>query len=299
VKNDLEEAQGGGFQGKVVGFRVEARVFQPEGLQLQLEKGGFRVEGLCFRVEEGSFRVGEGGFQREGPGLRVEGSGFLVEGREFRVEEGGFRVEGAAFRVENIVFQTGQERIPIVKTAGHYHLLALHGFGCWRACQGSGVHSLPPWPASLQKTNKMPVPASLPAAPPAVAPGILPRLRALVGEVKGKAAYTPSIGADLNVVVIPPTADSSPPTLAIVSPQAGNVTLKWSKQGWDGVKVQGRVPGSMAWTDLGTDAFSPFVDTRPLAAAHTPEVREYRMCHLDGDDPLNNWSDVLVVNVNV
>jgi len=58
----------------------------------------------------------------------------------------------------------------------------------------------------------MPVPAAIPAAPPAVAPGILPRLRALVGEVKGKADYTPSIGADLDIVVIAPTADTSPPT---------------------------------------------------------------------------------------
>ena len=114
--------------------------------------------------------------------------------------------------------------------------------------------------------------------------------RTLVGEVKGKAAYTPSIGADLDIVVTAPTADTSPPTLSVTSLLAGAVSLKWSKQGWDGVKVQGRVPGGMTWADLGTDVFSPFVDTRPLASANTPEVREYRMCHLDGDTPLHNWS---------
>ena len=31
------------------------------------------------------------------------------------------------------------------------------------------------------------------------------------------------------------------------------------------------------------DLFSPFVDIRPLAVAQTPELREYRMCYLDGD----------------
>lgn len=53
----------------------------------------------------------------------------------------------------------------------------------------------------------------------------------------------------------------------------------------------------IGWVNLGVDLYSPFVDTRPLAAPNTPEVREYRMCHLDGDTPLLNWSPVLVVTV--
>jgi len=147
--------------------------------------------------------------------------------------------------------------------------------------------------------NPLPIPTPLPPSPPEVPAGIVPRLRALVTELKGKAAYTAAMGADLNIVITPPAQDASPPTLSLLNSLNGQVTLKWSKQGWDGVKVQSRAPGTSAWTDLGTDGFSPFVDTRPLATPQTPEIREYRLCHLDGDNALNNWSDVLVVNVTV
>lgn len=147
--------------------------------------------------------------------------------------------------------------------------------------------------------HPLPSPTPLPSVPPEVPAGIVPRLRALVTEIKGKAAYTPAIGADLNIVVTPPADDASPPTVSVTNPLNGQITLKWSKQGWDGVKIQSRAPGTTAWTDLGTDNFSPFIDTRPLTTPHTPEIREYRLCHLDGDTPLNNWSDILVVNVTV
>jgi len=63
------------------------------------------------------------------------------------------------------------------------------------------------------------------------------------------------------------------------------------------VKVQSRAQGTADWTDLGIDLFSPYVDTRPLLVANTSEVREYRMCHMDGDRPLMNWSSVSVVTV--
>ena len=140
----------------------------------------------------------------------------------------------------------------------------------------------------------------LPAAPAVLVPaGILARLRTFVADAKNKPAYTPAIGADLGFIVPAQTDNFTPPKLTLVNSTAGNVTLKWPKQGWTGVKVQSRKPGELAWTDVGTDLFSPWVDTRHLAVPNTPEVREYRMCHLDGDIPLNNWSDVLVVTVTL
>ena len=122
-------------------------------------------------------------------------------------------------------------------------------------------------------------------------------MRALVSEIKLKAAFTPAIGADLKIMVAAPTTDSDPPSLTVTNSQSGHVTFKWTKQGWTGVKVQGKMPTQALWTDLGTDLFSPWVDTRPLAVPGTPEVREYRMCHLDGDASLENWSPAYSVTV--
>lgn len=79
--------------------------------------------------------------------------------------------------------------------------------------------------------------------------------------------------------------------------RAGEITFDWNKSGWTGVKIQARAAGTLDWSDLGTDLFSPFVDSRPLATPSTPEVREYRACYLDKETPTLDWSAVLVVTV--
>lgn len=146
-------------------------------------------------------------------------------------------------------------------------------------------------------SSGVPVAATLPAPPPTVAAGALPRLRLLVQELKNKPAYNAGIGTNLGIIAPAAVANTEPPNVTATDSHAGNVTLTWNKGGWSGVKVQTRAQGTVDWTDLGLDLFSPFVDTRPLLAANTPEVREYRMCHLDGDDALLNWSSVTVVTV--
>lgn len=144
----------------------------------------------------------------------------------------------------------------------------------------------------------IPLPPPLPAPPAVLVPaGILRRLRAFAADAKHQANFTPAIGADLDILVAPRTKSTAPPKLTLVISRAGQVTLKWSKQGWSAIRVQSRPAGDVAWTDLGVKLFSPCVDTRPLAVPSTPEVREYRGCHLDGDTSLNNWSGVLVVTV--
>ena len=143
----------------------------------------------------------------------------------------------------------------------------------------------------------IPAATALPVAPPAVAAGALVRLRLLVQEIKNKATFNNAIGADLGILTSTPGADNSPPVISVTDNHASHVVMTWSKQGWTGVKVQGRAQGAATWTELGQDLYSPFIDTRPLATPGTPEVREYRMCHLDGDDALLNWSTVTVVTV--
>ena len=147
-------------------------------------------------------------------------------------------------------------------------------------------------------SGPIPVPPPLPAPPAVLVPaGIMQRLRTFAADVKNKANYTPAIGTDLDIRVARISKNPAPPKLILVSALAGHVTFKWSKQGWSGVKIQSRKAGDTEWTDVGVSLFSPWVDKRPLAVPHTPEVREYRVCHLDGDTPLDNWSPVLVVTV--
>lgn len=147
-----------------------------------------------------------------------------------------------------------------------------------------------------------PLPATLPGtvAPPAypapVPAGVMVRLRKLVQNIKSRHGYTETIGQDLGIISVDASAAVLAPTLTLVSATAGAVTLGWNKNGWTGVKVQGRANGG-TWVDLGVDLFSPFVDTRPLAAPGTSETREYRAAYLDGDSVQAEFSQTLAVTV--
>jgi hypothetical protein len=143
-------------------------------------------------------------------------------------------------------------------------------------------------------------PPALPVLPPppnTVAPGALPRLRALVQRIKNTASYTEAIGADLGIVGAEvPTGDTPKPTFKAVAQPGHDVRLDWVKGRFDGVMIQGRKPGDAAWTDLGVDNFSPFVDTRKPADPTKPEAREYRLRYLSRDEPTGDWSDVVAVS---
>jgi hypothetical protein len=146
--------------------------------------------------------------------------------------------------------------------------------------------------AAAALPNDLPGTAAPPAYPPAVPGGILTRLRKLVQNIKTRPGYTETIGQDLGIIATGETTAPDAPTLALVNNKAGSVTLNWNKAGWSGVRVQSRSNGG-AWLDLGVDLYSPFVDTRPLAAPGQPENREYRAAYLDGDTQLNGFSQVL------
>jgi hypothetical protein len=143
----------------------------------------------------------------------------------------------------------------------------------------------------------LPAASGMPPGPAAVAPGALPRLRQIVQEIKSRATYSEVIGVDLDIHTTTEVLNQDPPVITAAGANAGHVTMGWTKNGWKGVKIQTRLQNSAAWEDLGVDIFSPFIDTRPLHTANTPEVREYRFCHLDGDEPLQNWSSVEVITV--
>jgi hypothetical protein len=61
------------------------------------------------------------------------------------------------------------------------------------------------------------------------------------------------------------------------------------------VLVESQRANEVAWTNLGTDRFSPFVDTREPLAAGAPEVRRYRLRYLEGDDAVGAYSPTVTV----
>ena len=147
--------------------------------------------------------------------------------------------------------------------------------------------------------------AQMPAAPVlTVAAGItagqLDKLNVLIAQLNANPAMTDTIRADLGILKPAGTpSGATGPLLELLKAQAENVTIKWNKSGHTGTLFQSRLAGTLDWTDLGTDLFSPFVDTRPLAVPGKPETREYRACHIDKEVPTEIWSAVLVVTVSV
>jgi hypothetical protein len=137
------------------------------------------------------------------------------------------------------------------------------------------------------------------AAPAAVAPGIVPRLRQLVQRIQLAPGYNNSIGLDLGIAEAQATGTRSGPTVEAkptakaTALAAGQVQIDFSKGGFDGVVVESRRAGETGWTSLGTDSYSPFVDTRPPLEAGRAEVREYRLRYLRRDEPVGDWSDIV------
>jgi hypothetical protein len=55
--------------------------------------------------------------------------------------------------------------------------------------------------------------------------------------------------------------------------------------------VYSRLKGASAWTFLGVDLHSPYLDSRPVANG-TPETREYMVRGIIGDDEVGVPSDI-------
>lgn len=138
------------------------------------------------------------------------------------------------------------------------------------------------------------VPPTTPAV--IVLPGINPRMRLLVKRLKAHPAYTVAIGEDLGIVrdvVVGPVIPK--PTGSARSLIGSQVQIKFVKSTFSGVMVESKRGSETAWSVLGTYIRSPFVDTRAPLIAGQPEVRNYRMVYVVGNDQTGDASDVLVV----
>jgi hypothetical protein len=71
------------------------------------------------------------------------------------------------------------------------------------------------------------------------------------------------------------------------------VRIEFVKGAFDGVVIEGRRKEETQWTMLGTDNYSPYLDTRPPRIAGESEVREYRLRYLLKDEPVGDWSDII------
>ena len=141
--------------------------------------------------------------------------------------------------------------------------------------------------------------AAAPIAFSPVLPGILVRLGRLVKRLKGSPNYTEAIGQDLGIVGAEITpADPPKPTGSVAMVGPNEVRVKWVKAGFTGVVVECQRAGETAWTVLGQDNFSPYLDARPLLVAGQPEERRYRLRYIDGDALVGEYSDVMSVTVS-
>lgn len=144
----------------------------------------------------------------------------------------------------------------------------------------------PVWPVSPPLTP-----------PPNIVPGVIPRLRAMVARIKVQPGYTSSIGADLGVIASSSAAatTSGKPTASATAQPNSTVQVDWTKGRFDGVLVEGQRGDEAAWTLLGTDTVSPYVDNRDPLVANAPEVRRYRLRYIKKDVPTGDYSDVMTV----
>lgn len=121
-------------------------------------------------------------------------------------------------------------------------------------------------------------------------------LRKILQGLKTNAGYTEAIGVDMQVIgkesAIDLTAFKTTLTAKLFP---GRVEIDFVKGDSEGVNVYTRFKGQPSWTKLSFDAYSPYVDTRPLAVANTPEYREYMAIGVVADTEIGQASDIIEV----
>ena len=134
--------------------------------------------------------------------------------------------------------------------------------------------------------------------PPAVLvlPGIIGRMRAMVNRIKAHPGYTPSIGADLDIVAKDTAEDpNAKPTGSVMARGGSVIEVKFTKGRYDGVQIESQRGTDTNWTPLDKALRSPFFDSRAPVAVGVPELRRYRMRYLKGNAVVGALSDVLTV----
>jgi hypothetical protein len=144
------------------------------------------------------------------------------------------------------------------------------------------------------------LPVYTPVEPPAtIAPrGILKRFSKWEERLKAHPNYNDAIG-DLLQINAAQSADVSPDAAkgkGQATAMADSVVrIDWTKGEFDGVLIEGQRGDETVMTQLGRDFRSPFTDERAPLQAGKPEERRYRLRYLLDDEPVGEWSDVIVI----
>ena len=147
------------------------------------------------------------------------------------------------------------------------------------------------------------VPPPLPVTVPPttlVDQGALLRIFRFVRMIKAALGYTEAIGIDMGIVGSEAMKPEGAPKFtlkSIMGPDCHCAEVKFKKYGHMAVVLQGRVAAG-SWEDLGVSTQSPYTDTRPLAVAGQPEVREYRLRYWDDGAAVGEWSEVQKITIS-
>ncbi len=142
-----------------------------------------------------------------------------------------------------------------------------------------------------------PVAPVYPAAPGLFVPtaGMFIQVVRLMERIRNSAGFTTAIGEDLGIMPGGGGAPLGDPTIECVALPNSEVRVNWVKSSSDGVLVESQRAAEVAWTSLGTDTSSPYLDSRDPLVAGQPEVRRYRVRYVVNDVPTGSYSDVSTV----
>ena len=162
-------------------------------------------------------------------------------------------------------------------------------FTAYREAIASGNNGLP--------VGGYPILNPLPAAPNPVQPGAMGRLRAVVRRIKASPGYTEPIGKDMGIVRVRPVLPLNPKPIGRIAAQTNSrVVVKFVKAGFDGVRIESKRGVETTWNFLSNALRSPWTDERAPAVPGMPEVRQYRLIYLKGNDTLGEPSDTMIVS---
>lgn len=129
--------------------------------------------------------------------------------------------------------------------------------------------------------------------------GVLVRLFAYIKIIKASPGYTEAIGIDMGIVGAVAVDTHAVPEFTLKSlqgPDCHCAQVSFNKYGRMGVVISSRV-GNGPWEELAVATSSPYVDSRPLAVAGQPEVREYRLRFWDKGSPVGEWTAVQRITI--
>lgn len=125
--------------------------------------------------------------------------------------------------------------------------------------------------------------------------GIIRRLRLLIRKIKSSANFNESIGRDLYIIRESERTPNSEkkPTLKAAALVNDKVELKFDKQGMKAVRIRRLLADGTA-QNLADPTTSPFIDNTP-SPNNQPEKRQYQAVYLENNEPVGQYSDIVIV----